>query len=179
MHKLWSSDLSVSLYLALKICSLHTTDYMQESSFCEAHNLFNQLSSSQVTSRDNAWKPLLPIHWLPCTACWGVRRPSPPLGSRSGDIQGGVETPAREPARLHTLPFPKQSHLLSEYHHAFEKDILMTCYGGWDLPQNMWGRSTEAKTRPNGTWDLRKPSEECTQAFVTLFSPCVYRTKHF
>lgn len=36
---------SLCIYLALKICSLHTTDYMQESSFGEAHNL---LTSFQV-----------------------------------------------------------------------------------------------------------------------------------
>lgn len=41
---------SFSLYLALRICSLHTTDDIQESSFCTAHNLFSQLSSRQVTS---------------------------------------------------------------------------------------------------------------------------------
>lgn len=65
MHKLWDVDLSLSLYLALKICSLHTADDIQESSFCTAHNLFSQLSSRQVTSETRLgshYRPFIGSH---------------------------------------------------------------------------------------------------------------------
>lgn len=65
MHKLWSFDPFVSLYLAFVICSLHITDYMQESSFCEAHHLFSQLQgvkSHQETTRGSHYCPFIGPH---------------------------------------------------------------------------------------------------------------------
>lgn len=76
---------SFSLYLALRICSLHTKDDIQESSFCTAHNLFSQLSSRQVTSE-------------------------PRLGSHYHPFSGSHAQHANEPEALHLSRGAKTGH---------------------------------------------------------------------
>lgn len=155
MYKLWSSDLSVSLHLAFEICSLHITDYMQESSLCEAHNPFSQLSSRQVTSGHNAGKPLPPHSRALVHSMLTSRRPFT-LALRQG--QGHprwIPDPSVRTSPSHNLPFITQCH-------SPHKDMVMKCRGGWGGAQP-WNpdcpgpENLEAQWWAHGLWVLFPP----------------------
>lgn len=170
MHKLWSSDLSVSLYLALKICSLHTTDDMQEHLFVK-HIIY--LTSFQVVKSHP--ETTLGSHYHPFIGSRAQPAKEPDAlglhaGAEAGTSKGEWKhQPRDQPLCTSSLSWNKSFTLwIPPY---LQKTIPMTIWGDWDLLQNSWGKSTEIKNKTNQDSIPSEAQWGVRTHVITLFFP--------